>query len=31
VADGTDPLESLTQADAEATTAIQDYNRRVGG
>jgi sn-glycerol 3-phosphate transport system substrate-binding protein len=31
VADGTDPLESLTQTDAEATTAIQDYNRRVGG
>lgn len=31
IADGTDPLESLTQADAEATTAIQDYNRRVGG
>jgi sn-glycerol 3-phosphate transport system substrate-binding protein len=31
IADGTDPLESLTQADAAATTAIQDYNRRVGG
>jgi sn-glycerol 3-phosphate transport system substrate-binding protein len=31
VADGADPLESLTQADADATTAIQDYNRRVGG
>jgi sn-glycerol 3-phosphate transport system substrate-binding protein len=31
VADGADPLESLTQTNAEATTAIQDYNRRVGG
>jgi sn-glycerol 3-phosphate transport system substrate-binding protein len=31
IADGADPLESLTQADAEATAAIGDYNRRVGG
>lgn len=31
IADGSDPGESLTQADAEATTAIQDYNRRAGG
>jgi sn-glycerol 3-phosphate transport system substrate-binding protein len=30
VADGTDPAESLATADAEATQAIQDYNRRVG-
>jgi sn-glycerol 3-phosphate transport system substrate-binding protein len=31
IADGADPQESLTQADAEATAAIADYNRRVGG
>ena len=31
IADGTDPAESLATADAEATQAIQDYNRRVGG
>lgn len=31
VADGSDPLESLAQADEKATAAIQDYNRRVGG
>ena len=31
VADGSDPLESLTQADAEATAGMADYNRRVGG
>lgn len=31
VADGSDPLESLAQAAEEATAAIQDYNRRVGG
>lgn len=31
IADGMDPLESLTQVDQDATEAIQDYNRRVGG
>lgn len=31
VADGMEPAESLTQTDAEATSAIADYNRRVGG
>lgn len=31
IAEGTDPADSLAQADAEATAAIQDYNRRVGG
>lgn len=31
LAEGADPAESLAQTDAEATAAIQDYNRRVGG
>lgn len=31
VADGSDPVESLALADQEATTAVRDYNRRVGG
>lgn len=31
IADGMDPLESLAQVDQDATEAIQDYNRRVGG
>jgi sn-glycerol 3-phosphate transport system substrate-binding protein len=30
VADGVEPAESLAQADAEATEAIVDYNRRIG-
>ncbi len=30
VADGSDPKQSLTEADAAATVAIRDYNRRIG-
>jgi sn-glycerol 3-phosphate transport system substrate-binding protein len=30
VADGADPKQSLTEAEAAATAAIRDYNRRVG-